>query len=68
VIVHANGKLKDRAGRKKEVATFVEDSAYLSGDEVIVVEKGYLEYVLETFENQIREIDNAIRLASKSLS
>lgn len=54
-------KVKDRNGKNRHVAKYVEASPYLSGDEEIIIEEGYLDYVLEKFDLQLREVDNAIR-------
>lgn len=66
LIVHSNGSLKDLKGKNRNVAKYVEASPYLSADEGIIVEGEYLDYVLEQFDLQFREIDNAIRSSLSS--
>jgi hypothetical protein len=66
LIVHSNARVKDLTGKNRNIAKYVEASPYLSVDEEIIVEEEYLDYVLEKFELQFREIDNAIRSSLSS--
>jgi hypothetical protein len=66
LIAHSNAKVKDRTGKNRHLAKYVEASPYLSGDKEVIVEEGYLDYVLEKFDPQFRAVDNAIRSSLSS--
>ena len=67
LIVHNDGKLRDRSGKEKlELAKYVADSPCLSGDDEIRILPGYLSHVLEAFDRQFQEIDRLIAARSRA--
>jgi len=64
LIVHQNGKLRDHRGeyskRGKEVADLVPRISFVSGDSEVVLENGFLRYVLTKYRGYFRLISESI--------
>lgn len=62
LIVHNDGKLTDLDNRTREKEQgIVSKNEFLSGEKEIIMEKGYLLYVLETFDSFFKYIDGLIQ-------
>ncbi len=62
LIVHNDGKLIDLDNRpRKTEQRIVSDNDFLSGENEIIMQKGYLLYVLETFDSFFKYVDGLIQ-------
>lgn len=60
-IAHENSKLVDKSGQRiGDVFDYVQACAFLTGQDRINIQQGYLEHILRTFESLFREIDSLI--------
>ena len=61
VIVHQSGKLNDRQGDpRKEVIDYINQMSSLDGDTEIILHKGFLNYVVSTFNDYFRLLGKSI--------
>lgn len=62
LIVHNDGKLIDLDSfPRKTEQKIVSDNDFLSGENEIIMQKGYLLYVLETFDSFFKYVDELIQ-------
>ncbi|NUW67395.1 hypothetical protein [Vibrio coralliilyticus] len=62
-IVHQNGKTNDTNGRKiTQIQSHIEKVEFLKDDgKEVLIGKGYLEYVLQSYDNYIKLLDKSIK-------
>ena len=61
LIVHNNGYLYNNENTLKEEDKIIKKTSYLSGEYEIQIEKGYIEYVIETYKIYFKYIDSLVR-------
>jgi len=62
LIVHNDGRLIDNDGKQLKEMRIVRATKLLSGETELIIEEGYLPYVLQTFKTQFEIIDKEIKL------
>lgn len=61
MIVHQDGKLHDHQGKpKKAVIDYINQTDTLSGEEEILISKGFLSHVVDIFRKYLNKIQESI--------